>query len=54
MTTWPLLEYGHIFGYFIKRLGVYTQEQLLSWKQKDAHNFFQASYVHTVKMELLL
>ena len=23
MTTWPQLEYGHIFVYFIKRPGVY-------------------------------
>ena len=49
MTTWPTLEYGHIFCYFIKRPGVYTQEQLLSWKQMDTFNFFQAGYVRTVQ-----
>ena len=26
MTGWPCVEYGHIFGYFIKQPGVYTQE----------------------------
>ena len=48
MTTWPSIEYGHIFGYFVTRPGVYTQQELLSWKQMDAYNFFQAGYVRTV------
>lgn len=48
MTTWPRIEYGHIFGYFVRRPGVYTQEELLSWKQMDAYNFFQAGHVRTV------
>ena len=48
MATWPWIEYGHIFGYFITQPGVYTQQQLLSWKQLDAFNFFQAGYVRTV------
>ena len=33
MTIWPTLEYSHTFGYFITYLGLYTLEQLLSWKQ---------------------
>ena len=33
MIAWPPVEYGHIFRYFIRRPSVYTQEQLLSWKQ---------------------
>ena len=45
---WPCVEYGHIFGYFIKRPGVYMQEQLLSWKQLDAYNYFQSGHVRTV------
>ena len=48
MTTWPRIEYGHIFAYFIARPGVYTQEQLLSWKQMDAFNYFQAGCVRTI------
>lgn len=48
LTTWPKIEYGHIFGYFVKRPGIYTQEQLLSWKQLDAYNYFQAGFVRTV------
>ena len=48
MASWPQIEFGHIFGYFIKRPGTYTQEQLLSWKQLDAFNFFQSGYVRTV------
>ena len=27
---------------------MYTQEQLLSWKQMDAYGYFQAGYVRTV------
>ena len=48
MATWPRIEFGHIFGYFITRPGVYTQQQLLSWKQLDAFNYFQAGYVRIV------
>ena len=48
MATWPRIEFGHIFRYFISRPGVYTQEQLLSWKQLDAFSYYQAGYVRTV------
>ena len=48
MTAWPPLEYGHIFTYFIRRPGLYTQEQLLSWKQLEAYNYFQNGYVRSV------
>ena len=49
VTCWPV-EYGHIFGYFMKQAGIYMQEQLLSWKQLDAYNYFQSGYVRTVHM----
>ena len=42
------MEYGHIFAYFIRRPGLYTREQLISWKQLDAYNYFQAGYVRNV------
>ena len=48
MACWPKIEYGHIFAYFISRPGTYTQEQLLSWKQLEAYNYFQNGYVRTV------
>ena len=48
MSNWPRVEYGHIFRYFIERPGLYTQEQLLSWKQLDSYNYFQSGYVRTV------
>ena len=48
MTTWPCIEYGHIFGYFVRRPGVHTKEELLSWKRMGAYNFFQAGHVSTV------
>ena len=48
MSIWPRVEYGHIFCYFIERPGVYTQEQLLSWKQLDSYNYFQSGYVREV------
>lgn len=48
MVNWPKIEYGHIFAYFISRPGTYTQEQLLSWKQLEAYNYFQNGYVRTV------
>ena len=53
MATWPPLEYDYIFGYFIRRPGVYTQEQLLSWKQLDAYNYFQNGYVRMVYIQRL-
>ena len=48
MTTWPRIEFGDIFGYFITRPGVYIQQQLLSWKQLYAFNYFQAGYLRTM------
>ena len=35
----PPVEFGHIFCNFIKRPGVYTQQELLQWKQLDAYNY---------------
>ena len=56
MAAWPQLEYGHIIIFclliFIRRPGVYTQ-QLLSWKQLDAYNYFQSGYVRTVCVQRL-
>ena len=48
MSLWPKVEYGHIFAYFIERPGVYTQQQLLSWKQLESYNYFQNGYVGTI------
>lgn len=48
MSHWPKVEYGNIFAYFVKRPGVYSQEQLLSWKQLDSYNYFQNGYVGPV------
>ena len=45
LSDWPKVKYGHIFGYFIQRPGVYKQEQLLSWKQLDAYNYFTNGHV---------
>ena len=45
MTAWPQIEFDHIFGYFIKRPGVFTQEELLDWKSLQAYNFFQSGFV---------
>ena len=48
MSLWPKVEYGHIFAYFIEHPGVYTQQQLLSWKQLESYNYFQNGYVGTI------
>ena len=48
MTCWPKIEYGHILPTFISIPGTYTQEQLLSWKQLEAFNYFQNGHVRTV------
>ena len=50
MSIWPKVEYGNIFAYFVQRPGVYTQEQLLSWKQLDSYNYFQNGYVGPVSV----
>ena len=42
MTLWTLLEYGHIFCYFVQRPGVYTQQELMQWKSLEAYNYFQS------------
>ena len=48
MTSWPKIEYGHIFAYFITRPGTYTQQELVSWKQLEAYNYFQSGYVREI------
>ena len=45
ITGWPQLEYGHIFAYCIRCPGTYTLEQVLSWKQLDAYNYYQINYL---------
>ena len=52
MRQWPTIEYGHIFTYFIKRPGTYTEEELLSWKQLDSYNYYQNGYVRTIHSHL--
>ena len=47
---WPKVEYGHIFAYFIECPSVYTQQQLLSWKQLESYNYFQNGYVGTISV----
>lgn len=50
MAGWPDIQYGHIFSYLITRPGVYTLEELLSWKQLEGYNYFQSNHVRTVTM----
>lgn len=40
--------HGNIFAYFIKRPGTFTLQQLASWKQLEAYNYFKNNYVRTV------
>ena len=39
MSQWPKVEYGYIFAYSFDRPGIYTQQQLLAWKQLESNNF---------------
>ena len=48
LSNWPQMKFGHIFTYSVSWSGMYTQEELLSWKQMDAYAYFQAGYVRTV------
>ena len=48
LTSWPAIEYEHIFGHLITRSGLCMQEQLLAWKQLDLYNYFQSGYVRTI------
>ena len=48
LSKWPPVEYGHIYGYFIKRPGSYTEEELLAWKSLNAYNLFTSGQVHLV------
>ena len=38
MRLWPPVEFDHTFCYFIECPGVYTQQELLQWKQLEAYN----------------
>ena len=44
------MEYGHIFAYFITRLGTYTQEELISWKQLEAYNYLDIIIMHAAQL----
>ena len=48
MTSWPKIEYGHIFAYFITRPATYTQQELVSWKQMEAYNYYESGHVRKV------
>ena len=50
MSVWPAVEFGHIFCYFINRPGVYTQQEMLQWKQLDAYNYFTSGFVRSVSV----
>ena len=32
MSAWPQIKHEHICRYFIRRPGVYSQQELLEWK----------------------
>ncbi len=32
IASWPPIEYGHIFCYFVERPGVYTRQEMMQWK----------------------
>ncbi len=59
MTTWPTIEYGHIFVYFIRSEGLeYTPRNSYchgnSWRPSTTFNYyFQSGYVRTVLSRLL-
>ena len=48
VSHWPRIEHGDIFGYFITRPGTYTLQQLASWRQLEAYNYFKNNYVQTI------
>ena len=50
LASWPPIEYGHIFCYFVQRPGLYTQQELMQWKSLEAYNYFQSGFVRDVKL----
>ena len=44
-SSWPPIEFGHIYCYFIERPGVYTKQQLMHWKSLEAYNYFVSRHV---------
>ncbi len=50
IASWPPIEYGHIFCYFVERSGVYRRQELMQWKSLEAYNYFQSGYVREVKL----
>ena len=45
VSHWPRIEHGDIFGYFIR---TYTLQQLASWRQLEAYNYFKNNYVQII------
>ncbi len=40
LRSWPPVEFGHIFCYYLECPRVYTRQQLLQWKSLDGYNYF--------------
>ena len=47
-TSWPNLNFAHIYCYYIETLGLYTHGELEAYKSRDAFNFVQSGCVHTI------
>ena len=47
LISWPKMEYGDIFSYFISRPGTFMLQQLTSWRKLEAYNYFKYNYVRT-------
>ena len=50
LRSWPPVEFGHIFCYYLERPGVYTRQQLLQWKSLDGYNYFVSGHVRQIRI----
>ena len=47
-TQWPVIEYPHIYAYFIERPGLYTVQELRNYRSLSSYNFVTANKVGSV------
>ena len=48
VSSWPSVDYGNIYNYFVNTPGMYTPEALQSYKSLDSYSLFHAGHVQTV------
>ena len=51
--TWPVVEYGDIYSYFVCTTSHYTNENMKAYKSLEAYNYFASGWVRDIFVKKL-